>query len=117
MGAKGKGSYNFCKDLKSLNSIVIGELTKTIKPYIYKFELNCCLEDKNKIKNLNEKTIIRDNEILSHYYIINKNDSEKIKNIKMNVEYIDNDGNKMKKDFDIILEELKNYLKEKNYLN
>ena len=35
----------------------------------------------------------------------------------MNVEYIDNDGNKMKKDFDIILEELKNYLKEKNYLN
>ena len=65
IGTKGKGNYNFCKDLKSLNSIVIGELTKTIKPYIYKFELNCCLEDKNKINNLNEETIIRDNEILS----------------------------------------------------
>ena len=25
IGTKGKGSYNFCKDLKSLNSIVIGE--------------------------------------------------------------------------------------------
>ena len=106
MGTKGKGGYNFCKDLKSLNAVVIGELTKTIKPYIYKFELNCCLEDKNKNKNLNEKTIIRDNEILSFYYIISKEDSEKIKYIKMNVEYMDNDGNKMKKEFDIIPKEL-----------
>ena len=106
MGTKGKGGYNFCKDLKSLNSIVIGLLTKTMKPYMYKFEINCCLEDKNKIKNLNEETIIRDNEILSYYYIISKEDSEKNKNIKMNVEYIDNGGNKIKKDFDIIPEEL-----------
>ena len=47
-------------------------------------------------------------EIMKYYHIISKEDSEKNKSLKINVEYIDNDGNKMKKDLDIIPKELSN---------
>ena len=89
----GKGNYNFCKILDNLNSIIASEINASITPYINNIQNNSNLEDKNIIKNKDITNVLRNNEILKLYYIINNINIDKI---KIEVNFIDTEDNKIK---------------------
>ena len=102
-GILGKGNYNFCKNLNNLNSIIASEINKATAPYISNLICNSDLNKKNLIKNNLYKKILRDNEIVNLYYIIEKeNINDKI---KLKISYLDSEKNKnIEKNYEIIPE-------------
>ena len=103
-GLLGKGSYNFCPKLEGLNTIIADEVSRAIRPYMTKINFNTSLDNDNIIKNNNIPNIMRENEIINFNYIIN--DKNKKNKIKVNVEYLENDKNEIKKNYEIIPEEV-----------
>ena len=91
-GIKGKGNYNFCKNIEDLNRVIIKELYKITVPYINSFYINCSLDEKNLINN--DKKEFNTDELINLGYIINKKD--KTENVKLEFNFI-----KSKKDFQI----------------
>ena len=85
-GVIGKGNYNFCKDIKELNKIVVNELKNCSKPFIHDFEFKSQLDEKN-LYNLNsQKLIIKENHVSNFKYII-KNKGDENKNIILTLKY------------------------------
>ena len=101
-GIIGKGSYNFCKDVNKLCSIIVSELYKCCNPFITDIKLNCNLENNNIINN-NIPNIIRLNEKINLYYINAGNINNHI-NIEMI--YKDNKNNSYEKNYEITPEQL-----------
>ena len=107
-GTMGKGGYNFCKNLNALNSSVITLLKSSVIPYISNLETNSILKEKNTLKKNLEDTnsIMKESELFCPYYILNKEEGDKIKNIKLDIKYIDNKKNEVKNNYDIIPNEI-----------
>ena len=78
-GLIGKGSYNFCKDVIGLNSIVAREINNINNPWINKFKLNCDLDNENIIKRIQDPYLIKTNDIFNFNYIIPRKNKDKIK--------------------------------------
>ena len=102
-GIIGNGNYNFCKNLDNLNSIIASEINNATSSYVANLKINTNLSDKNIIKNVTIPNILRDNEIVNLYYIINDKNIDKI---KMEISYTEDIGeNKdVKKNYEIIPE-------------
>ena len=98
-GIIGKGNYNFCKELKKLNSIIVSEINKCCSPFVTDIKLNCNLDNKNTINNI-IPNIKRNNEIINLYYIINDNNIEN--KIQLKINYKDNKGIEYKKNYEIV---------------
>ena len=96
-GILGKGNYNFCNKLDSLNSIIASEISKAISPYISKLDIKTSLDQIDIIKNNKIKNIIREDEIINLNYITKE---EKVDKIKIDINYLENDK-KIQKIFDI----------------
>ena len=98
-GILGKGSYNFCKNMDELNTIIAQEINRAISPYISKLKITTSLDEINIIKNNNNiPNIIREEEIIGLNYITN---NEKNDPIKIDIKYIENDKN-IEKNYEII---------------
>ena len=103
-GIIGKGNYNFCKNLDNLNSIIASEINAATSPYINNIKIKTNLEDKNIIKNKEIPNVLRNNEIIKLYYIINDTNIDKI---KIEINYIDTEDNKnITKNYEIIPEKI-----------
>ena len=99
-GILGKGNYNFCKNLDDLNSIIASEINKATSSYISNLIINSDLENENLIKNVLHKNIVRDNDIINLYYIVEKNNIKD--KIKLEVKYKDQENNNnVEKKFEI----------------
>ena len=96
-GILGKGNYNFCNNLQELNSIIASEISKAISSQISKLDIKTSLDKLDIIKNNKIKNIIREDEIINLYYITKE---EKADNIKIDINYLENDK-KIQKVFDI----------------
>ena len=90
-GILGKGNYNFCKNLDNLNSIIASEINKATSSYISNLIINSDLENENLIKNDLHKNIVRDNDIINLYYIVEKNNIKD--KIKLEVKYKEPESN------------------------
>ena len=90
-GILGKGNYNFCKNLDNLNSIIASEINKATSSYISNLIINSDLENENLIKNVLHKNIVRDNDIINLYYIVEKNNIKD--KIKLEVKYKEPESN------------------------
>ena len=103
-GILGKGNYNFCKDLNNLNSIIAKEINFSTFAYISNLEIKTNLNDLNIIKNNSIRRIVRHNEIVNLYYIIeNKNDDDQI---KMNLKYNDIENKLIEQKYEIFPEQI-----------
>ena len=104
-GILGKGNYNYCKNLDNLNSIIASEINKATSPYISNLKINTNLDNENIIKNNVYQNIIRDNEIVNLYYIIEKNKNKD--KINLDINYLDSESNKnVDKTYEIIPEKI-----------
>ena len=101
-GILGKGNYNFCNNLKELNSIIATEISKAIAPIISHLEIKTSLDQNDIIKNNKIKNIIREDEIINLNYVVKEDKNE---NIKIDVIYLDEDK-KIEKSFDIVALEI-----------
>ena len=103
-GILGKGNYNFCKNLDNLNSIIASEINKATSSYISNLIINSDLENENLIKNVLHKNIVRDNDIINLYYIVEKNNIKD--KIKLEVKYKDpENNNNVEKKYEIFPEQ------------
>ena len=100
-GIMGKGNYNFCKEMDKLYSIIVSEINKCCNPFISEIKINCNL-DNNKIKNI-IPNIIKDNDLINLYYIINNNI---IENIKLKIKSKDIKNIEHEENYEIIPEKL-----------
>ena len=99
-GLIGKGNYNFCKNLDKLNSIIALEINKCCVPFVTYVKSQCNLDNKNIIKNNNiREGIIKENDIFNLYYIINDNNVDN--NIRLKMEYKDNNNLNYEKNYEI----------------
>ena len=124
-GTLGKGGYNFCKEIKGINKIIVKEINRAISPFYSNINIKSSLDNENLIKNQSIPTILRDNEIINLNYIINNNKESKNNKINFEINYLDNEE-KIEKKYEIIPyylpegEELSkliinNYLKNNNF--
>ena len=97
-GIIGKGNYNFCKDLKKLNSIIASEINKCCNPFVTDIKINCNLDIKNTITNV-IPNIKRENEIINLYYIIEENNIQN--KIQLTMKYKDNKKLEYEKNYEI----------------
>jgi len=97
IGTLGKGNYNFCHDLNNLNSIIISELKSVCMSYITNFEIKTSLKDTNKLQNISNNNIIKENELFYSNYILDKKESEQYKNINVDIKFIDYNKKEIKK--------------------
>ena len=104
-GIIGKGGFNFCKDLDSLNSIIIKEINKCISPYISNFSMKSSLDEKHLYKTFDIPEIVRKNEIVNLGFIT-EDDSTDNNKIKIDLEYLE-DNNKKNISYEIIPEIIK----------
>ena len=78
-GLFGKGSYNYCRDINELNSVVVKEINNVNKPWVSEFKLNCDLDNENIIKKTESPDLIKNNSIINFNYIIPRKNNYKIK--------------------------------------
>ena len=91
-GIIGKGDYNFCSDIKNLNTVIATEINNSINPYISDFIIDTPLSEKNLYHFNYENIIIKNNKIINFGYILKKN--EDINNpINIDIKYIKNSRN------------------------
>ena len=91
-GIIGKGDYNFCSDVKNLNTVIATEINNSINPYISDFIIDTPLSEKNLYHFNYENIIIKNNKIINFGYILKKN--EDINNpINIDIKYIKNSRN------------------------
>ena len=100
-GIIGKGNYNFCNKLDKLNSIIASEINRCCNPFITDIILNSNLDDKNTINN-NIPKIMRENELINLYYIINNDNIEN--KIQLKMQFKDNTNIEYEKNYEIIPE-------------
>ena len=98
-GIIGKGSYNFCRDIEQINSIIVKEINKATSPFCSNTNIKSSLDDKNLIKNKSIQNIMRDNQNINLYYIINNKEI----NDKINIEisHLENEE-KIEKKYEIV---------------
>ena len=103
-GILGKGGYNFCKNLNNLNSIIIKEINKVVRPFIADFSMKCSL-DNTSIYSTNDNIpkIFRKNQLINFGYIT----KDKYNNITVELEY-SKEKKLQKNKFEIIPEEIEN---------
>ena len=87
--------------MDKLYSIIVSEINKCCNPFISEIKINCNL-DNNKIKNI-IPNIIRDNDLINLYYIINNNI---IENIKLKIKSKDIKNIEHEENYEIIPEKL-----------
>ena len=104
-GIIGKGGFNFCNNLDSLNSIIINEINKCISPYISNFSMKSSLDEKHLYKTFDIPEIVRKNEIVNLGFIT-EDDSTDNNKIKIDLEYLE-DNNKKNISYEIIPEIIK----------
>ena len=97
-GIIGKGGYNFCKDMEKINSIIIKELNKATSTFCSDINIKTSLDDKNLVKNKLIPKVMRDNQNINLYYIINNKEINDIINFKIN--YLEN-KEKIEKKYEI----------------
>ena len=102
-GILGKGSYNFCKDINKLNSIIANEISRAISPFISEIKINTSLDNSNLLDNNFIPKIMRDNEIINLNYIVNNKDKKDL--IKLEIQYLESDK-KNKRKYEIKPEEI-----------
>ena len=78
-GLFGKGSYNYCRDINELNSVVAKEINNVNRPWVSELKLNCDLDNENIIKKTESPDLIKYNSIINFNYIIPRKNNDKIK--------------------------------------
>ena len=74
-------------------------------PFITNFDIKSSLDKQNIIKNSKIMEVIRNNQFVYLNYIVN--DKESYTKIKTQINYLDNDGNNFKKEYELNPEEIK----------
>ena len=97
-GYYGKGSYNYCRDMNELNSIIAREINNINNSWVSNFKINCNLDNENILKKTENKQIIRNGDILNYKYIIPRKTVDKI-NIEIN--YVLNEKEEIKRMYEI----------------
>ena len=105
-GILGKGGYNFCPNLESLNSIIINEINKCVNFYISKFNMKSSLDKNCLYKTYNASKIVKNNQVVNIGYIIKDDNNKDDNKIKIDMEYFEDSSNK-KINFEIIPDVLK----------
>ena len=65
--------------------------------YITNFEIKASLKDTNKLQNISNNNIIKQNELFYSNYILEKKESEQYKNINVDIKFIDYNKKEIKK--------------------
>ena len=92
-GIIGKGNYNFCKDIETLNKIIANEINNATSPFISNFEINTPFHKDNLYNNNYKNSIIKKNKILNVGYVLKNNDIN-LKPINIDINYIENNNRK-----------------------
>ena len=92
-GIIGKGNYNFCKDIETLNKIIATEINNATSPFISNFEINTHFLQDNSY-NINYKnTIIKKNKVLNFGYVLKQNENN-LNPINFDIKYKENNNRK-----------------------
>ena len=97
-GHYGKGSYNYCRDINELNSVIAREINNMNNSWVSDFKINCSLDNENLLKQTEIKQIIKNNEIINSKYIIHRKSMDKI---NIEVSFILNEKKEIKKKYEI----------------
>ena len=97
-GNIGKGGYNFCKDLKNINSVIVKEINESISTFSSNITIKTSLDDNNLVNN-SIPNIMRDNQHINLNYIINN--IEINNKIKIEIYCLENEE-KIEKNYEII---------------
>ena len=97
-GIIGKGGYNFCRNIEKINGIIVKEINKAISPFCSDVIIKSSLDEKNLVTNKSIPKIMRDNQNINLFYIVNKKDINNRINIEIN--YLENEE-KIEKKYEI----------------
>ena len=88
-GILGKGNYNFCNNIESLNEVIVDEIKKSCgRLLFYDYEIKCNLEKYSLFKIIEKTLDFKFNQFYNENFILDSNDSQKFENDngKINVE-------------------------------
>ena len=97
-GYYGKGSYNYCRDMNELNSIISREINNANNSWVSDFKIICNLDNENIIKKTEINQMIKNDDIINCKYIIPR---KKVDKINIEISYILNEKEEIKSKYEI----------------
>ena len=97
-GYYGKGSYNYCRDMNELNSIISREINNANNSWVSDFRIICNLDNENIIKKTEINQMIKNDDIINCKYIIPR---KKVDKINIEISYILNEKEEIKSKYEI----------------